>query len=85
MVPTVDEGAVKCVTEGCGKERQWKGLCRSCYGQAKQLIEKKETTWDELAVMGLIIPDDKPFKNAFLRKKRELAERPQVVQTKDKE
>ena len=73
MIAEPDAGSQLCVTEGCGKERQWKGLCRSCYGQARRLIDENQTTWDELAIMGLIVPDDKPFKAAFLRKKREAA------------
>ena len=62
-----------CITEGCGKERKWKGLCRSCYGQARHLIDSNEADgWDELERMGLVIEDDKPFKAAFKKKKREL-------------
>ena len=59
----------QCMTEGCGKDQKWKGLCRSCYGQALRLIEEQQTTWDELATMGLVRIEDKPFKAAFLRKK----------------
>lgn len=62
---------IQCLTEGCGKERKWKGLCRSCYGQALRLIEDKQTTWNELADMGLVLIEDKPFKAAFLRKKQQ--------------
>lgn len=60
-----------CITPECGKERKWKGLCQSCYGVAKSLIEKNETTWQELADLGLVIEDVKPFAAAFRKKKSE--------------
>lgn len=66
-----DLASPTCVTEGCGKERRWKGLCSSCYGQAKKLIKQSKTTWDELEIMGLIIADDQPFVAAFKRKLNE--------------
>ena len=28
-----------CMTPNCGKKRKWKGVCPSCYGQAKKLID----------------------------------------------
>lgn len=65
----VDLGSPSCVTEGCGKERKWKGLCSSCYGQARHLIDSNRTTWDELEELKLIIPDDKPFILQFKRVK----------------
>jgi hypothetical protein len=59
---TPDDGSPKCITEGCGGERKWKGLCSSCYGQARKLItDKKVSGWDELEKMGLIVADHKPF------------------------
>ena len=57
-----------CITPDCGKKREWKGLCRSCYGQARHLIDKGKTTWEDLAEMGLIIPDAKPFTALFHRR-----------------
>lgn len=67
-----DEGSPTCITEGCGKERKWKGLCQSCYGQAKQLMQKHNLQWDDLERMGLIIADDKPFVALFKRKLAEV-------------
>lgn len=58
-----------CKTAGCGKEKKWKGLCQSCYGQAKRLIEDNKTTWEELAKLGLIEQDFKPFYAAFEKAK----------------
>lgn len=66
----------RCITEGCGKERLWndkirdaKGLCPSCYGQARRLIDSGEASWDSLEAMGLVIQDDTPFMAAFKRKR----------------
>lgn len=63
--------APKCLTDGCSTKSQWKGLCASCYGVAKKLIEKKETTWEELVQLRLAKVDVKPFEAAF-RKAKEL-------------
>lgn len=68
-----DEGSPVCITEGCAKERKWKGLCSSCYGQARKIIDQYKVTWDDLEQMGMIIADDKPFVAAFKRKRAELA------------
>lgn len=60
-----------CLTPECGKPREWKGLCRSCYGVARHLIDKEETSWEELVALGLALTDVKPFLKAFHAKKRE--------------
>lgn len=67
-----DDGSPRCITEGCGKDRKWKGLCGSCYGQARALLDKHQLTWDDLERMGLIVADDKPFVAAFKRKLAEI-------------
>lgn len=67
------ETSGKCMTEKCDKEAQWKGLCRSCYGQARQLIDSGETTWEELGNMGLVQLAEKPFKEAFRARKAAVA------------
>ena len=59
-----------CLTPDCGKEGVWKGLCRSCYGQALRLIESGKTNWEELQEMGLAAMSSKPFAVAFQRKKQ---------------
>lgn len=56
---------VPCVIKVCGKDSRWKGLCSACYGQAKQLIDANETTWEELGLLGLAVIPDKPFVAAF--------------------
>jgi hypothetical protein len=65
MHPNENEDKLKCITPECGKDRKWKGLCPSCYGQAKRLIEQGKTTWDELFDLKLCILDNKPFLIAF--------------------
>lgn len=56
---------VPCIIDKCGKDSRWKGLCSACYGQAKQLIDAGETTWEELGALGLAVIPDKPFVTAF--------------------
>lgn len=55
----------KCMIPNCGEKMMWKGLCNRCYGQAKYYIERGETTWSQLAAMGLCVTNSVPFKNAF--------------------
>lgn len=59
-----------CMIADCCKPRAWKGLCRSCYGQALRLIDQKKTTWEDLVIAGLAEVDYKPFMNAFLKSKQ---------------
>lgn len=67
---------IKCLIEDCNKEQRWKGLCSACYGQAKQLIDAGETSWEQLAELGLAIIPDKPFVAAF---KKKMAARKPIV------
>lgn len=63
----------KCMVPVCTNPLKWKGICSSCYGSAIQLIKKKETTWEELASMGLCVLNEKPLTLAFreLKKQRQ--------------
>lgn len=61
--------APKCLTEGCHTKAQWKGLCASCYGVAKKLINANKTTWEELVTLGLAQVEIKPFEAAFNKAK----------------
>lgn len=67
-----------CMTPNCGKKRKWKGICPSCYGQAKRLIDEEKTTWEELEQMGLVLLDSKPFYAAFKQKKSQTKEQNNV-------
>lgn len=60
----------KCLSPECKNCCQYKGLCSSCYGSAKQLINDEKTTWEELAGMGLADVSDKPLLAAFLARKQ---------------
>mgnify|MGYP001593750961 CR=1 FL=1 len=59
-----------CITPNCGKERKWKGLCNGCYGQAKKLIDSKETDWEELYLLGLCKLDYKAFLMPIQKQRR---------------
>lgn len=62
----------KCMTVECEKVAKWRGLCSSCYGQAKHLIDSKQVAdWEELEQMGLVEVQGKPFLKAFKLKKLE--------------
>lgn len=62
---------VPCLTPGCNTDSRWRGLCSRCYGQAKRLIEKGETTWEELMGLGLAKPNvDQLFTTAFYAKRK---------------
>ena len=65
----------ECMTEDCERAASWKGLCSSCYGCARQLVEQNKTTWDELLSMGMCVPKSKPFYVEFHKKKFELEQR----------
>lgn len=58
-----------CVIPNCVEAAQWKGLCRSCYGQASRFIREEKTTWEELNNLSLAFIADKPFTAAFKLKK----------------
>lgn len=59
----------KCMTEGCeSKGTGPRDLCPNCYGYARQLIARGQTTWSELESLGLCggkAVKPKPFITAF--------------------
>lgn len=71
IMPTMNEQLTTtlepdiCIISNCGKPRKWKGLCSKCYGEAKQLIDAQQTTWEELNTMGLCTIPATPFETAF--------------------
>ncbi len=68
----------KCFTPDCGEDAHWKCLCKSCYGQAKKLIDAEETTWEELCDLGLAMLPAQRFRQEFFKRKREM-EKPKLV------
>lgn len=64
-----------CKNPKCGnlQARGMKGLCMKCYSAAKKLVEKGETSWGELAGMGMcempVEPTD--FASVFRAKKQQ--------------
>lgn len=60
-----------CLIDECTNEAKWKGLCPSCYNQAKKLIDGRETSWEELQIMGMCIIHGAKFIKAFNKRKKE--------------
>lgn len=53
-MPQVDREG-RCLTPSCGQmpAASCKGLCMKCYSAAKKLVTGGQTTWEQLADMGL--------------------------------
>lgn len=66
----LSEGKI-CLTPECGKAARWKGLCTSCYGCAKNLIDLGETTWEELSELDLALLPKNLLKKEFYKRKKE--------------
>lgn len=51
---------VLCVAPHCGKQlvqgKQGRGLCDTCYQEARRMIRLDKTTWAELESLGLAVP-----------------------------
>ena len=58
-----------CAVPECAKEAKWKGLCQTCYGCAKSMIDNGETTWEELERMGLALIPKNKLRQEFYRRK----------------
>lgn len=61
-----------CLTPDCKALARWRGLCSRCYGQAKKLIEKELTDWDELITMGLALHNTDQLFTAEFHKRKQL-------------
>lgn len=61
----------KCLTDGCttAPYAEGRGLCMSCYSRAKSMVTRKQTTWEELEQLGLALPQESKFEQAFKNKK----------------
>lgn len=49
--------AQKCIVPGCEREARTRGVCAACYGSHRIAVGRGETTWDELAKAGLVLPE----------------------------
>lgn len=46
-----------CMVPGCTRPvGSSRAVCVSCYAIAKRLVEKQESTWEELEALGLVLP-----------------------------
>lgn len=46
----------KCLAPECGRDREIRGLCTSCYHTANRMIRNGEATETELINKGLLLP-----------------------------
>ena len=44
-----------CLRPGCKQRAASRGLCQSCYGYARTLVERGSTTWDDLVARGRVL------------------------------
>ena len=63
----------KCMSPECEAPARWKGLCPTCYAQARRLIEDEKTTWEELYDMRLVRLPGTKFLDAFKDAKEKAA------------
>lgn len=49
----------------CDNEPHVRGLCKRCYGSARQKVTSGLTTWDQLVEMGLVLPAQNKPVNPF--------------------
>ena len=54
-----------CLSPECEAPARWKGICATCYAQARKLIEDEKTTWEDLYDMGLVRLPGTKFLDAF--------------------
>lgn len=47
----------RCLVPGCTRRRQSpRGCCQPCYAAAKRMVDRKETTWEELEQRKILLP-----------------------------
>lgn len=60
-----------CVIEGCSNKARSRGLCESCYRQARRMIQEGTATgWPSLIAQGLAKDTRSPFRAAAERVKK---------------
>ena len=73
MDDKVEEQFVKCLTPECLKQEKWRGICQSCYGQAKKLMEEFKLEWEDFEKLGMtLIQSNKPFRKLYLEKRNDI-------------
>lgn len=62
---------VKCLIDGCDSYNiEARGLCHGCYQKAMAMVQRRETTWEQLEQLGLVKPvrhNKSPFREAFTK------------------
>jgi hypothetical protein len=53
---TIIARRVRCLVPHCDRDAECRGLCRSCYQSAYQLVVTGSITWDELEARGKVRP-----------------------------
>ena len=62
-------GSKRCLVPECGNLAKWKGLCTTCYSEAKKLVETGQESWEHLASVGLAETNKSAFARALESKK----------------
>lgn len=44
----------KCRGEGCESTAEYRGLCNGCYRSLWHMVNRGETTWEELEKLGIV-------------------------------
>ncbi len=61
----------KCLTDDCKGQAQYKGLCTTCYSEAKKLVESGKMTWERLEGLGLATAPLSKFKECLEKRMME--------------
>ncbi len=48
--------SIRCMTPGCGKIKQSRGVCRSCYRQLIDQVKAGKATWLDHEIAGKCLP-----------------------------
>ena len=72
MSISIGSAAQKCLTLKCVQGAYRYGLCMTCYGKAKKMVDSGQTIWDEIVSLGLATHDaeEQFFVDAFNEAKR---------------
>ena len=56
----------KCAIKACNEEAATRGLCKSCYQNARRRVEAGEFTWEELERKRIVRPTTRGRRSAML-------------------